>query len=256
MEHGIYHNIPFEEYKKWGAINNTILVKILKESPAHAKQYIDNPTEQSKAFLLGGAAHKLILEPFDFDKDYIVAPEINKRTKQGKLDYENFLESANGKTVINQEIFEAIQNMERAIGRHSLANEILSRSGSRELSLVWECEGVLAKERIDLACDDIIVDLKTTACARPESFARAAITYSYDQQMAFYADGYQSITGIEPTVIIIAIEKEPPYGISVHQMTESVLQQGRESYQKAIEIYKQCLVFNDWPSYAEEINLI
>jgi len=254
LESGIYYNIPFTEYQGWDAINNSTLVKILKESPAHAKEYKDNPPEQSKAFFLGSAAHKLILEPLKFDDEYCVMPKIDRRTKAGKEEYEEFVQNAGDKIVIDDETFNAVLKMSEAVGKTSIAREFLS-CGEAEASIIWDC-GIMAKARIDYLQDNLIVDLKTTANARPEVFAQSALKYSYDQQLAFYADSYEAITGERPSAVIIAVEKTPPFGVSVHQVTESTLLQGRELYKKAVEIYKECLVFDNWPCYPQEINLI
>jgi exodeoxyribonuclease VIII len=255
MDTGISASIPFNEYTAIAAINNTVLSKIMNESPAHAKVYMDNPPEPSKAFIIGAAAHKMILEPFDFDSEYVVAPACDRRTKAGKEEYTSFLASVNGREIIDNKTFETVTAMATAVSNHAIAREFL-KDGEAETTIVWESDGTKCKTRVDYLTDGIIVDLKTTANAHPDSFKNSIQKYSYYQQLAFYADSYSYIYGNIPVAIIIAVEKEPPYGISVHEFSEDSLEQGRVLYKQALDIYQECIAFNRWPCYPEELNIV
>ena len=60
-------------------------------SPRHYVNYLTRERKQTEAMLFGAICHKLILEPQDFEKEYIIEPEFNKRTNQGKDDYAAFI---------------------------------------------------------------------------------------------------------------------------------------------------------------------
>ncbi|RNM50787.1 exodeoxyribonuclease VIII, partial [Salmonella enterica] len=61
--------------------------------------------EKKSALDMGTALHCLLLEPKEFDKRFIVAPEFNRRTNQGKADEAAFMKdvAGMGMTVMDSE---------------------------------------------------------------------------------------------------------------------------------------------------------
>ena len=72
-----------KEYRQHEGISRSQLWKI-KESPEKFRYAMENPEEPTPALLFGQMVHKLILEAEDFASDFVVMPEIDKRTKEGK----------------------------------------------------------------------------------------------------------------------------------------------------------------------------
>ena len=48
---------------------------------------------------------------------------------------------------------------------------------------------------------------------------------------------------------IIAIEKYPPYGMNVFEISGELLQEGRDLYRKELDIYASCLHNKRFPDY-------
>ena len=71
------------EYNEIDAINWSTL-KHIQRSPAHFKYLLDNPPKQTAAQSFGVAVHEAILEPDKFQENYIIAPDLDKRTKAYK----------------------------------------------------------------------------------------------------------------------------------------------------------------------------
>src|SRR5574337_598414 len=87
-EPGIYPNVPFSEYKAIKAVSNSYLSRI-DRCPALA--LIEQ--EDTPSMLLGRAVHKSVLEGEGaFFAEYIKAPKIDKRTKEGKAEWAAFQE--------------------------------------------------------------------------------------------------------------------------------------------------------------------
>ena len=56
--------------------------------------------------------------------------------------------------------------------------------------------------------------------------------------------------------LFLVIEKAAPYAISIYQLDETSLEQGRHEFKQLLVRYKHCLEANDWPAYAiQEISL-
>ena len=56
--------------------------------------------EEGRHFNIGSGLHELILEPDLFRTNYIISPKIDKRTKEGKLQFAEFEKTAQGKTIL------------------------------------------------------------------------------------------------------------------------------------------------------------
>ena len=75
-------SIPQSEYRAHPAISKSDLFKITK-SPLHFKWSMENKEEKTAALIFGSACHKYILERDDFDSEFAVALNVDRRTKAG-----------------------------------------------------------------------------------------------------------------------------------------------------------------------------
>ena len=80
MEKGI--RISNKEYREREGVSSSDLKKLIK-SPAHFRYWKDNPQEDTPALLFGRAAHKYVLETYDFYNEFAVAPNVDRRTTKG-----------------------------------------------------------------------------------------------------------------------------------------------------------------------------
>ena len=103
------------EYRKREGISASDLKRMMK-SMATWKYEKDHPDEtDSPAFKFGRAFHKLMLEPDDFDNEWIVAPKFDRRTKEGKEAAAAFEKQAEGKEVIDEETYTTLLEMQKAL---------------------------------------------------------------------------------------------------------------------------------------------
>lgn len=253
LKPGIYPNLTFAEYLEIDAVSNSYLSKF-GISAAHAEAYAEghDPTDP---MILGTAYHSKVLQPEQFDELCAVEPEVNRRTKAGKETIAKFAEDNEGKAIISLEDDALLDKMVEAIDAHSLAREYLS-GGELELTIVWECEGVLCKGRIDNRLDGILADLKSSRNASPAAFKSAVFKYAYHTQGAMYVDGMKTLTGDDYSFVFVVGEKTEPFGVSVHELGQDVIGVAREEYLRNLETYKACKVFDNWPCYPETLNQI
>jgi exodeoxyribonuclease VIII len=241
MNPGKYDNISLEEYHKLPAWSKTALDKI-NRSPAHYLEYLANPPEQTPAMAFGSALHCAVLTPELYQKQYAVSPLCDRRTKIGKETLEAFLKESEGKSVVTSDAAGQIERMKKAIFEHPLASQILT-NGEAEQSFFWtdpktnlEC-----KARPDYYRNDgIVVDLKTCADATFKEFQRAVYNFRYHVQGAFFMDGIFQATGKPCSdFVLIAVEKEAPFGIMVYRLDDLAIDAGRLSYQDNLLEIKQ-----------------
>lgn len=226
----------------------------LRKSPAHYLYRVHNPQEPTPALLFGIAAHKFILEPDTFWDEYILAPEVDRRTKAGKEMWAKMLES--GKTPIAQADFKIITDMNAMIEAHQVANMLL-KSGEHEVPIEWTdpTTGEPCKCRPDVITtidgEDWIVDYKTTPSCEDGAFERSCRIYGYKLQAAMYSDGVFNTTLKGCRFAFVAQEKTPPYAVRVYRCDQGFIDEGMDLYHELMDIYHNCKLAGEWPGYED-----
>lgn len=244
--------ISNEEYRNREGISKSALFKITK-SPAHFKYAMENPQKDTPALLFGRAVHKYILEREDFEKEFAIAPNVNRRTKAGKEEYEAFLLANEGKDVISQDDYDKIVEMANAIDNNKIASRLLQ--GVHEKSYFWEDDltGEICKCRPDnitkIGDTYILVDYKTTDDADGEAFMRSALKFGYDLQVAMYSEGMTKNTDKDFEFFFVCQEKTAPYVVNVLQASDTFKAEGKQLFHALLDIYHECKVNNDFPGY-------
>ena len=121
---------------------------LLARSPLHLKMKNELKSEPTKALLLGSAVHKLVLEPKDFSNEFSVEPDVDKRTKEGKAIYNDFLENLGDKTSLDLDIFGSAVEIANSVNSMR-ETAIFLKDGLAEQSYFSEIEGVAVKCRPD-----------------------------------------------------------------------------------------------------------
>ena len=259
---GIYRDIPSSEYHAGPGLGSGHLRELLK-SPLHYITSINSPSKETPAMKLGTATHCAILEPERFEIEYVEAPCVDRRTKDGKALWSELEQS--GKIVLSSEEYSKVTEMARAIKVHELASKLVS-GGVSEQSVYWDQKvssldipEILCKSRPDyikrLKKGYVIVDIKTTQDANIVEFQRKAYyKWFYHLQAAHYVRGFERVTGEKVIAFIyIAIESELPYAISVFKAGDDYLKAGEKKTQELYELYANCVAKDNWPSYSSGI---
>lgn len=250
MAEGI--RISNAEYRSREGVSSTDLKKMLK-SPLHYKYYKENPQEDTPSLLFGRAYHKMCLETSEFDTEFAVAPICDRRTKEGKQIWNDFVAESEGKDIINAEMYEQVHEMRKVLMSTKFVPKLIN--GTHEMSYFSTDErtGLIVKCRPDshtkIWDKYLIIDLKTCANADTDSFTRDAIKYGYDIQAAHYCQIMKQCTGHDYEFIFICQEKSAPYAVNVLQASEQFMQSGYETRQSLLETLKECMEKDYYPSY-------
>ena len=249
-------SISNAEYRKKEGISSSDLKRMMK-SMASWKYYHDNPDDNdTEALQFGRAYHKLMLEPDDFDNEFVVSPKFDRRTKEGKAAYEEFLKSSEGKEVINEETYQKLLEMQIALYNTPFVKLLIK--GEHEKSIFWKDEqtGITLKCRPDsfgrIKDQYIAIDLKTTKDAETDHFMRDALKLGYDLQAYHYCDGLEHEYKKPFKFIFIAQEKTAPYLVNVLEADEYFMKNGKELRDSLLEKYKMCCETDTWPGYMDE----
>lgn len=226
--------------------------KVLLRNPARFNWERSNPPAPKDAFDLGSAAHSLILGagpvicPIEHD---------SWQTKAAKEAREQ-ARSLGAIPLLNKD-FLVVERIADAVFAHPLASAILT-DGKPEQSVYWidEPTGVTCRARVDWLRAGHIVDLKTAADASPSGFERAAGNFSYHLSAAHYRAGIHAVTGEWLPFVLVVVEKEAPYSVSVHQFDDDFLDIGAAQMRKAIDLFAECESSGVWPAYGDDINTL
>lgn len=206
---------------------------------------------------LGTAIHAAVLEPERFATDFMVRPDCDRRTKEGKAIYAEFMEMLGDRqeiTVADQET--ALRIAERV--RSSKLWHLFSSDGYQtEVSAYWtdKATGVRCRMRPDAvpAKQLFLIDLKSCSNADDTKFRNSAWDFGYHVSAAWYVDGWRAATGEKRDYIFAAFEKEEPHACAWFYADDELLEAGRVEYRRLLKIYAKCLAADEWPGYPDEL---
>lgn len=224
----------------------------IRKSPAHYQYAVTHMDEPTPALLFGIAAHKYILEPDTFWQEYALTPDVDRRTKAGKEEWNAYIAGLGDKTGLSYKDYITIEDMSNAIKANPTASELLQ--GKHEVPVTWTDPetGELCKCRLDCIHGHTIVDYKTTTSCAGSDFERSCRMYGYKLQAAMYTEGMFQNSLEEYDFAFVAQEKKEPYAVRVYHCDPAWVQEGMEIYRELMAIYHDCRVNDFWPGYADK----
>lgn len=249
---GVY-DISNEQYHSSAGISRSKLM-LLDKSPYHfwyetlSGQAVKQ--ESTPAMNIGSAFHTLLLEPAKFQMEFAVAPNMDRRTKEGKAIYEEFSKESEGKIILTADQFAKVGKMADLVSKHEIVTTLLD-DAVFEQSIYWTDKetGLQFKTRPDIWSSKMVVDLKTTNDASAYSFARSALNYGYYLQAGMAFEACKAIGKPFEMFVILACEKEEPHVPAVYIMKDEALQFGIDQFTKYKTRLKECFDSNKWEGY-------
>lgn len=260
---GIYHSVPAVDYHAIHAISSTTLKRLYTSSPKHVHAH---PVVQSEAMALGTEFHAYLLDP-DFHTRFFVMPDKKYawNKKEGfpeKAAHALIRELNEGKTCLSAADMNCIECAYHELRDHPfgapLVGDIASKKALTEVTLIWKEEiydgsMVPCKARLDILNDSKIIDPKTTRNANPLKFQWDVLPtrdgLNYWIQAGWYWRGAKAngldIDGFD----FIAIEMEPPHGITWHCIDEAELASMQPKIITLASRWAQCTATQTFPNY-------
>lgn len=246
-----------KEYRAAEGINKSTLWEI-RRSPAHYKYLLEHPLEDTPSLRFGRALHAALLTPTAYKREYVTAPDFDKRTKAGKEAYAEWVAGIpSGATIMTTEETQDIKSMLKSFKQCADARTLLKKT-KRELPVFWNDKnlGLKCKCRVDALSASAVIDIKTASDGSLDSFRRDALKYGYHVQAAHYLDGVEALTGKRLDWYFIVMEKKPPYGIHVLKASPNFIDFGEYERNILMERLRMCMETDDWSSYQlEEIDV-
>nr|WP_314424849.1 PD-(D/E)XK nuclease-like domain-containing protein [uncultured Erwinia sp.] len=259
MEPGLYLDISNEDYHAGAGVSKSQLDDIATNPAIYQwRKTAPQDTEKFKALDMGTALHCLLLEPLEFDKRFIVAPEVNRRTNAGKEEEARFLKDCEhlGMTVMDAEQGRKLKLMRESALAHPAARWLLEAEGHCEGSIYWKDADTeeLCRIRPDkfLTGQPIIVDVKKVADM--DRFPRHIEEFRYHMQDAMYREGYLRHFGEDPMFIFLCVSETIDcgrYPVRAFQIKPEDTDAGYGLFRNALNTYHECRVSDSWGGIEE-----
>lgn len=269
---GIYLDMAASDYFADPApepsLTQSIAKVLIEQSPAHA--WLAHPRlggstardeGYDKKLAIGNAAHKLVLGR---GKEVVIIEANDFRTKDAQQTRDAI--AAEGKVPILAKHHKQAREMCGAI-KWQLAmtpgcenEKAFSRGdGNSEVVLIARDEsGIWLRSMVDWMCSPrVLYDLKTGGMsASPYAIPSRMVDAGWDVQAAMQE---RILNILDPegagrrTFRFVAVENEPPYALTVNELSESVMTMGRKKLQYAIDMWSTCMASGKWPAYPPKI---
>jgi len=249
----IQHRVIYDGIQ---ALNYSGAKELLK-SPAHYQAYLNQEREETKALRMGSLIHCAVLQPEALNEKFVTAPEVDRRTKEGKETYAAFQSSLKpGMTVVSAEE-SAECHIIASAAKHALERMEVTFDMTEFMFTTDHC-GVQLKCAIDgVGTDGYLYDLKTTEDASPAGILKAIRAYRYNLQAYFYRLCFE--TAFERRVLgfrFLFIEKTPPYATAWVEIGPELMSYACSDFEKALQTYRECTTLGEWPAYGDEVQVI
>lgn len=189
-------------------------IKEFAKSPNHFIYYKNRQRETTAAMMRGSALHCLVLEPDEFEKRYMIAPNFRRGTKA----WDECVSAAGDREIMKDSEFEGIERMATAIMENRHARDIIQNATAFEQHVEFEFNGIPFHGFIDIV-GNVVADLKSTQDVSASGFNRFVFNYNYHWQAALYL----SAIGYSNEFMFIGIEANAPHNVMVYRLPQSVI---------------------------------
>jgi len=241
-------DLKIDDYHRHPSISSSDVKAVAARSLAHWKY---KTYKASPAFALGSAVHALVLEP---QKNLVVRGPEDRRGAKWKD--ASLAADLDGKILLTESDYDLAAEIANAVRAHPVVRGWLAEPWfTAEGSFFADDSetGVNIKARPDgwIPRSGLIFDIKTTRDASPDGFPKELRNYGYDLQAAFYLRTLREAGFLAKKFIFVAVEKEPPYAVGLHVMTDRYLDHANERVTRTLEKINAAVTAGDyttgWP---------
>lgn len=251
---GHYLHISNEDYHAAPGISKSGL-DLVANNPATYVWQKSAPVDQdkTKAFDLGSALHCRLLEPDEFSDRFIIAPEFNRRSNDGKAEAKAFEKECedSGKIIMSAEDGHKLDLMYESAMAHPVVRWIFDQPGVNESTLVWRDPetGELCRARPDRMLTEQPIQVDVKKVDGLDRFTRHVEEFRYHVQDAMYSEGFERQFGERPAfwfLIVSSTVSGGRYPVDVVELPEDWKESGHNLYRRDLETYHQCKQDDDW----------
>jgi hypothetical protein len=256
---GIF-KVADDDYHKIKAINSTSL-KAATISMAHFKSTFQPDPYEPKStrpdhFAFGSAFHAYVLDKDEFDKSFILKPDLDMRTKEGQL----WKKKNYDKHIISEMDMYCIENMANNLYETSFWKDFTCGEYLTEIAMFWidDETGLQCKAKLDLYNKKQgILDIKTIQKSPTDRNVYYAIKdYRYDVQQSHYVAGLKyNFSNHSENFVLGICEKVAPFSVRNCTFTRNTRDRSQEEYRKLMLDVAYAIRTDSYPAFENEQDL-
>lgn len=260
---------PIANYHATDAISHSKLEVFRRRPALYKKRFIDKTVdrEETAALVVGNALHCAVLEPGQYAHRYAIRPDgIDRRTKDGKAQWEAFCAAHTGKTILDSDDAKVIENMAGAIAGNPTAAALLTGG---EAEVTWRARANTLPHPMqcrtdyfnDAGCElsegrPYVADVKSVETLDGEefrNFSRAFVNFGYHRQCGFYLPLLQDCGVTCWDWFFVVVEKQEPFGCVVYRPTERAITEGIDETLTDLGNLAKAYASNTWPNMPDGV---
>lgn len=215
-------------------------LKEFSKSPRHYVSYLNKRTEATPAMMYGSMVHCLLLTPELFDKQFAVMGAVDRRTKDGKIAYEEFVKSAEGKDVVTEQDYREVKQLTDYLMTFPYIEKVIKDCYDKEFHWESDNKGLPIHGYFDGVAKDYVLEIKTTQDANPKTI----INDFYNRMYHLQAGMYNYATG-KPIKYLI-IETKAPNCFYLADADSMYVDFGKHKMNSLLKSFKECMDNNTW----------
>lgn len=252
---GCFLDLPAETYHRAPGMSHSMAKNM--DPPACLPVYLSEERETTPDMLMGTLVHAAILEPEKPLPRLAIKPaDMKFSTREGKAWRLEML--SQGLVIITENDFRSVDGMVSSIATDKDCRDVMA-TGHSEVSCFFRDRetGIMRKMRIDFLPGmpaDFLLDIKTVQKGHAgRIFSKDFTDKRYWTQAAWYRDGWNQLNpdDIRQNFAFIAVEKEPPYLVNIHRVSQETLEIGTQRNAIDVETYAECKKSGIWPGYTD-----
>lgn len=276
-----------EQYHAAEGVSRSMLNVLFEQTPLHYRsRFILKETEdkETPALRLGRLTHRCVLEPDTMANAFHIQPETltmeisrlkalksarvvssagSESTGKCEVEWSGAFTEAKAWTeehqdrpILTRAEAVAMVSMRDAAWRHPTASRML-KGAEFERSAFAEDNGLFLKSRFDAMPrgGNALPDLKTCEDAGLDNVEKRINADLLWRQAAFYLKVAGMLSLPFEVFAFIFVEKSPPYAVAVYQLDDIVLEAGRKTIERDLQLLRNCIEKNEWPGYSSGINI-
>lgn len=253
--HEDYSAIVREKIENGGGLSYSSLKRFI-ESPISYIHYLTAPQkEKTPSLILGSVVDILLTDVANFHEKIFMIPEaVNRRTNEGRQIWEMYQTLAEGKMVIDPEIYQKAVEISEAAWKNDDVRFYLERVARFQVPLrfIHRKTKLPIRGFIDFESEEepkdheyFIGDLKTGVSAHENDYPRDYVKWWYNGQVGTYTMGYKYKWKF-PAFIHVVVETSEPYNSNVFRIDSEEITEAQAEVQNAIVSFKYCFDNNLW----------
>jgi len=261
MNFGKILNEPFADYLATDCVGSHRINDVLPRPRVYFEKHIakqHGERADTPAFLFGRLFHCLALEgEAEMVKRFVVAPDVDRRTKAGKEEFAAFQAQAGGRDIVKQADIDLAWQMVAGIRAKPAAVAMQAR-GSPEVTFRHQLASFAVQARVDWfdgedPAGPLCINVKTVETL--EDFDAQFCKFHYYRGDAFYRLVVAKVLGVEPTVpqmVNLVVEKSPPYECAIRVPDAESLDVGSREVMQRLAVIARCYESGEWPGEPNE----